>query len=130
MTNGEWLTRKIYILIGICVCGLALSLWAFPSYRVYYKQLHGKAQLEEAKWNKKIEVEAAVARKDAAAHLAAAEVARARGVAQANEIIGESLKNNEQYLRYLWIQGLQDGSSEVIYIPTEAGIPILEAGKR
>lgn len=26
--------------------------------------------------------------------------------------------------------GLQDGSSEVIYIPTEAGIPILEAGKR
>ena len=42
---------------------------------------------------------------------------------------GESLKNNESYLRYLWIQGLQDGTSEVIYIPTEANLPILEAAR-
>lgn len=62
--------------------------------------------------------------------LAAAEVERAKGVAEANRIIGESLKNNEGYLRYLWIQGLQDGSSEVIYVPTEASLPILEATRR
>ena len=59
--------------------------------------------------------------------MAQAEVERAKGVAEANEIIGESLKENEAYLRYLWIIGLQDGSSEVIYIPTEANLPILEA---
>jgi|TARA_B100002003_G_C14041045_1_gene501641 hypothetical protein len=32
-------------------------------------------------------------------------------------------------LRYVWIKGLQDGNGERIYIPTEAGLPILEAGK-
>ncbi len=58
-----------------------------------------------------------------------AEVERAKGVAEANKIIGSSLKGNESYLRYLWIQGLQDGSSEVIYIATEAGLPILEASR-
>jgi hypothetical protein len=30
----------------------------------------------------------------------------------------------------LWIQGLQDGSSETIYIPTEANLPILEATRK
>jgi len=62
--------------------------------------------------------------------LADAEIERARGVAGANKIIGESLKNNDAYLRYLWIQGLQDKDNNVIYVPTEAGLPILEAGKR
>jgi hypothetical protein len=59
-----------------------------------------------------------------------AEVARARGVAEANRIIGDSLKGNEAYLRYLWIHNLESGSNSVIYIPTEAGLPILEAGAR
>lgn len=53
------------------------------------------------------------------------EVARAKGVAESNKIIASSI--TEGYLRYLWIQGLQDGSSEVIYVPTEANLPILEA---
>jgi len=66
---------------------------------------------------------------ESAKSLAQAEVERAKGVAEANEIIGESLKGNESYLHYLWIMGLQDGSSEVIYIPTEANMPILEAGR-
>jgi hypothetical protein len=57
-------------------------------------------------------------------------VERAIGVAEANEIIGESLRENEAYLRYLWINGLHDGSSEVIYIPTEANLPILEAVRK
>jgi hypothetical protein len=30
----------------------------------------------------------------------------------------------------LWIQGLQDKDNNTIYVPTEAGLPILEAGKR
>lgn len=62
--------------------------------------------------------------------LAEAEIERAKGVAEANRIIGESLKGNEAYLRYLWIQGLQEGSTpQVVYVPTEAGLPILEAGR-
>jgi prohibitin 1 len=55
------------------------------------------------------------------------EVARANGVAQSNKIISGSI--DETYLHYLWIMGLQKNSMQVIYVPTEANIPIMEAGR-
>jgi len=67
---------------------------------------------------------------ESAKNLAKAEIERAKGVAEANKIIGESLKGNEAYLRYLWIQSLSDGHSETIYVPTEANLPVLEATRR
>jgi regulator of protease activity HflC (stomatin/prohibitin superfamily) len=79
----------------------------------------------ERNYNRKIAVYEADAKKEASA-----EVERAKGVAEANKIIGESLKENEAYLRWLWINGLTEGGNSVIYVPTEAGLPILEAGKR
>lgn len=88
------------------------------------------AAAEAAEGAKITTVKAAEAKLDAAKQEALAEVERAKGVAQANEIIGESLKNNEGYLRYLWIIGLQNESNTTVYVPTEAGLPILEAGKR
>lgn len=57
------------------------------------------------------------------------EVAKAEGVAKANQIIGDSLKSNDSYLKYLWIRGLKDTKGQVIYVPTEAGLPILEASR-
>ena len=101
--------------------------WAWPRYNVYRQEMSGVALLREAESSRKILIEEANAKKEAAKALAEAEIERAKGVAEANEIIGTSLKNNEAYLRYLWIQGLQDGSSEVIYVPTEANLPIMEA---
>lgn len=121
-------------LIALCVVAVValvfLCMWGMPQYKVWQKGLAGEAQLREAEWNRQITIREAEAKEQAAGALAKAEVARAKGVAEANQIIGASLKGNEGYLRYLWIQGLQDGSSEVIYVPTEAGLPILEAGKR
>ncbi len=55
------------------------------------------------------------------------EVARANGVAQSNKIIAGSI--DENYLRYLWINGLQKNDSQVIYVPTEANLPIMEASR-
>ena len=55
------------------------------------------------------------------------EVARAQGVAKSNEIISGSISEN--YLRYRWIEGLQTNQMMVIYVPTEANLPILEAGR-
>lgn len=131
---GGWsFMRKTTLVISVgilCILALGTLLWGLPRYKVYRLELEGKAKLKEAEWTKKIRIESAKAEKEAARLKAEAEVERAKGVAKANQIIGESLKNNEAYLRYLWIQGLQDGSSEVIYIPTEAGLPLLEAGKR
>lgn len=90
----------------------------------------GQAELRQAESNRQIQTLEARAKQESAGALAEAEVARAKGVAQANKIIGDSLKNNEGYLRYLWVQSLQEGGNDVIYIPTEANIPILEAGRR
>lgn len=61
--------------------------------------------------------------------LAEAEIIRAKGVAEANRIIGDSLKNNEAYLRYLWIRNLEDGPNQIIYVPTEANLPLLESSR-
>jgi len=55
------------------------------------------------------------------------EVARAQGVAKSNEIIAASISDN--YLRYKWIEGLQKNEMTVVYVPTEANLPIMEAGR-
>lgn len=84
--------------------------------------------LAHAQSSKEVAVAEARAKMESATLLAEAEVARAKGVAQANQIIGESLKNNEAYLRYLWINDLgQNAGKTVVYVPTEANLPVLEA---
>ena len=67
---------------------------------------------------------------ESAKNLAQAEVIRAKGVAKANKIIGDSLRDNQDYLKYLWINNMTETKNQVIYVPTEANLPILEAGKR
>lgn len=103
------------------------ALWA--KYNVWRSGLAGEAELKQADWNRQIAVREAQAKLESAKALAQAEVERAKGVAQANKIIGDSLKDNEAYLRYLWIDGLQNTKNQIVYIPTEANLPILEAGK-
>ena len=124
--QGELVGILFTVIIIVVVMAAIL---AYPIYNVWRKEKAGEAALREAEWSKKITIEEAKAVKESASLLAAAEIERAKGVAEANEIIGDSLKNNDAYLRYLWINGLHDGSSEVIYIATEANLPILEAGR-
>lgn len=110
------------IVIAIIICAATI-----PLYNVWRKELSGKATLKEAEWSRQVTIEEAEANLEAEKLNAKSEVERAKGVAEANAIIGKSLQDNEAYLRYLWIRGLHDGSSEVIYIATEANLPILEA---
>ncbi|MEN7342345.1 MAG: hypothetical protein AAAFM81_05350 [Pseudomonadota bacterium] len=139
------------VMVIFSVLMITALLWAWPKYKVYKKEMDGIAALREAEWSKQILIEEAKAREQAALMQAKARVTlaqaegeaqivqakaegqadieRAKAAAEANRIIGESLKGNEEYLRYVWIKGLQDASGERIYIPTEAGLPILEAGK-
>ncbi len=114
--------------IAATVVGLVLlAMWGLPRYGVYKQGLAGEAELANAEYSRQVAVREAQAKKDAAVLLAQAEVERARGVAQANKIIGDSLRDNEAYLRYLFVNNLADTKDQVIYIPTEAGLPILEA---
>jgi regulator of protease activity HflC (stomatin/prohibitin superfamily) len=109
---------------------IVLPMWVYPKYRVYAQEMYGKAKYAEAESSRQITVLEAKAKLESSKSLALAEVERAKGVAEANKIIGQSLNENEAYLRYLYIQALQDNQNNVIYVPTEAGLPILEAGKR
>ena len=120
--------------IGIGVLAVAILIGGMmagmPRYTVWQQEMSGKAEFAKAEQNRKIKIEEAKALDESAQFQAKAEITRAKGVAEANKIIGDSLKGNESYLRYLWVNQLSDNSQNVIYIPTEAGMPILEAGKR
>ena len=120
------LTLFAVALLGGVITGAMVGC---PAYNVYSKTKAGEAKLREAESSRKILIEEAKALKEAARFQAEAEVERARGVAEANEIIGTSLKDNDEYLRYLWINGLHDSNSEVIYVATEAALPITEANR-
>lgn len=114
----------IVVLMIVALVGLA---YGSKIYKVWALEQDGKAELAKAQWEKQIAIEVAKAEKESAILYAEAEVERAKGVAQANEIIANGLKDNEEYLRYLWINQLGKNNQDVIYIPTEAGMPILEA---
>ncbi len=127
--NPKQLSKQVTMLVVVIVVLLGLFVGIRPYYRVWSQEMEGRAEFAKAEQNRKIKVEEAKANLEAEKLNAEAEIERARGVAEANRIIGEGLKGNEDYIKYLWVKGLNDGSGEVIYIPTEANIPILEASR-
>ena len=120
---------SVCLIIFVLIAAIGGGMWGCPQYGVYEKRFAGQAELERQEFEKLVLIEEAKAKFESSKLFAQAEVERAKGVAEANKIIGDSLKGNEAYLRYLWIEGLKDASGERVYIPTEAGIPILEAGR-
>lgn len=119
--------KKALIFTLIAIPVLCLALYAFPTYLVWQQTKKGEAELARAEQNRQIAIQEAKAKEESAKSLANAEIVRAEGIAQANKIIGDSLKNNDAYVRYLWVEALRETQNKVIYIPTEAGIPITEA---
>lgn len=122
---------KIFFIGFLCFAGvIGAAMYGLPRYSVWQKGLAGKAELAQAEYNRKIKIAEAEATKESAQALADAEIIRATGVAKANKIIGDSLKNNEAYLRYLYVNAMAENTNaSLVYIPTEAGLPILEAGR-
>ncbi|WP_118858512.1 membrane protease subunit [Sphingomonas mesophila] len=108
---------------------IALVLFGYPQWRVYSQRLSGEAALAEAQSSRQVAILEARAKKESAIALADAEVIRARGAAQANQILQNSLGGPEGYLRYLQIQALQETKATLVYVPTEAGLPVTEAGR-
>ena len=107
---------------------LLIALFAgWPQYRVYQQRLAGEAALAEAQSSRQVAILEARAKKESAIALADAEVIRAQGAAQANKILQDSLGGPEGYLRYLQIQALEGTKASLIYVPTEAGLPVTEA---
>lgn len=109
----------------LLVCFLvAGGCWAQPQYNVYQQRLAGEAALAKANSTKQVLVTQASAEKEAA-----------QMRADAIKIVGQAAKDFPEYRQQEFIgafaEALQDGKiSQIIYVPTEANIPIIEAGKR
>ena len=126
--QGEVAVTLLVMIFISAVC--AFGLWGCPQYNVWSSSLGGKAELAHADYSRQVATVEAHAKMESAKMLAQAEVERAKGVAEANKIIGESLHGNEAYLRYLWIMSLEGQQhATIVYVPTEANLPILEAGR-
>lgn len=109
------------------VLGILGLFLGWPQYRVYQQRLSGEAALAEAQSSRQVAILEARAKKESAISLAEAEVIRAEGAAKANKILQDSLGGPEGYLRYLQIQALEDTKAQLIYVPTEAGLPVTES---
>lgn len=110
---------------SVFVTIVLLNAFIGPVYNVWQKSLAGKAELQMAEYTRQVAVLEAQAKKDSAEQLAEAEVIRARGVAKANQIIGDSLKGNPAYLQYLWItQGEENTNRTVYMVPSNGGAPV------
>jgi predicted aminopeptidase len=121
MKTGE---ITISVIIGLFL--VVLVLWGCPQYNVYKQRKEGEAQLAHATYSREVAVAEAKAKMEGATLLAQADTIRAHGIARSNQIIGQSL--SEAYLHYFWIDNL-DKSNQVIYVPTESNLPIMEAGR-
>lgn len=123
-------SNKPFYIMSFTLLGLIiLGMIGCPQYNVYRARKAGEAQLAEAVSNRQIKIQEAHATMEAAKDLAQAEITRAEGIAKANKIIGQSLENNKAYLDWLWIDQLEKNQNSVIYVPTEANLPILEANR-
>ena len=117
-----WHVLIIFIVIVFVILGLMVG---WQSFKVYSRQQTGKAQLAEAEFSKQIQLEEAKANLESERLNAEAEVVRAQGASQAIEI--ENGKLTERYIQYLYVQNLEKLDTQLIYVPTEGGLPLLEA---
>lgn len=123
---NEYKIGKISAHIALAVLLLLAILMAvLPIYGVWNSKQSGKAKLAEAEFSKRTKLEEAKANLESEKLNALAEVERAKGAAQSIQI--EAGKITDNYIKYLWVRNLENGNNNKIYIPTEAGLPILEA---
>ena len=119
--EGEFV---IVAVIFAIVCFIGVVMLAWPQYNVYAQRLSGEAALAHAHAARQVLVQQAQAEKDSA-------TLRAEAIA----IVGKAAHDFPEYRNQEFIgafaEAMHSGKiNQIIYVPTEANIPILEAGKR
>ncbi|MES2793193.1 MAG: hypothetical protein V4719_26525 [Planctomycetota bacterium] len=113
----------VLVVLAIVVVGILVGIcfWIGPHYRVWSAGMKGQAILAEAEFSKKAQVEQARAEKESA-------VLRAEAI----QIVGKASKEFPEYRHQEFIgafaEALKEGNiDQIVYVPTEANIPIIEA---
>lgn len=120
---GGFLIAFTIVVWILCAVGSVYGVWSAHK--------EGQADLARAQNEQQIQVAQAQGRVNAAELNKQAEIIDAAAVAKSVEIIGKALHDNHGYLQWKWIHMMQErDSGDTIYVPTEASLPILEAGKR
>ena len=117
-------SAEILVIVVIVAVVIGAAMFLMPKYRVYSQELRGQAALAEARSSKQVQVEQA-----------RGELESSKLRAEAIKIIGTAAQEYPEYRNQEFIgafgEALREGQIEqIIYVPTEANIPILEAGKR
>lgn len=121
--SNKFVARVAIIIALLFVLLVGSCVYLQPQYSVYSAKMEGEAELAKATQNRQILVQEAEAKKTS-------EILRAEGTAKANAIIGESLKNNDSYLRWMWLNNVSNEKNKtIIYTPTDGMIPVLETGR-
>lgn len=117
----------LYVVLGILGFVFVLSLFAIvPKYNVWKQEMKGKAEFAQAEQNRRIKIEEAKANLESEKLNAQAEIERAKGAAEAIKIENGQLTTT--YIQYLWVRMQANNQiNKIVYIPTEASMPILEA---
>jgi len=120
--RGEVMAGVVVALASMIVLAVVMVGW--PLYTVWTAEQSGRATLARAEQTRQTLVIQAQAEKDSA-------ILRA----QAISIVGEASQKYPEYRQQEFIgafaEALKEGKiDQIVYVPTEAMIPILEAGKR
>lgn len=108
----------VIVILGAIITSL---MWGIPTYKVWSQEMSGKAKLAEATQSRKILVEQARAEKESA-------ILRADAI----KIMGKAAQDYPEYRQQEFIgafgEAVKSGKiDQIIYVPTEANIPITEA---
>ncbi len=122
--NPKLIKGVIWGGIGIVLLIIAMA-FVRPWYNVWSQEMEGKAEFAKAEQNHRIKIEEAKANLEAEKLNAQAEIERAKGAAEAIRIENGSI--TPTYIQYLWVRQQSDLNKTVIYVPTEANLPILES---
>ncbi len=111
------------IVIVAVVAVILAGLFGLPLWNVWRQGLSGEADLRKAEQTRKILVEQAKAEKDSS-------VLRAEAIA----IVGKAAKKYPEYRQQEFLgafaEALKEGNiNQIMYVPTEANIPITEASR-
>jgi hypothetical protein len=124
-SKGEKMDGKVVITSILIILALIIFIgglmYILPQYNVWQQGLSGKAALTKAEQTKLILIEQA-----------RAELESAKIRADAIEVMGEAAQKYPEYRLQEFMgsfaTALEDGTiDQIIYVPTEANIPIMEA---
>lgn len=127
----DWFTWGGSIGLALFIIIILWSLIGYPRWKIWASRLSGEADLQQAHREQQIQSAKAQGRLDAAELNKKAAIIEASAVSEQIKAIGDELKDHDLFLKWQWIKMMEEKpDSSVIYVPTEAGLPILEAGKR